>query len=195
MISRRHCPKEIVRPDNFFTLHQVAYKVLKKSSSGFELSGELMFEFVEKAVKEVFQVIPSEEEVTKYYRLIRDHKNNLHELKDLPMGFKVLTQYQKNIAEGMDWEDSLQSASWLLNNNYVTDLYKFEFNNIILVQPQMLLAENNKNALDFFLALSTWMEDYTRNSVFTVGEQGIVNVFSRGNFEEICNLGDLSIKG
>lgn len=195
IVSRRHCPKEIVRPDNFFTLHQLVYKVLKISTSNFELSGELMFKYVRAALQDTFKVVPSKEKTATYYHSIRNHKNSLSNLRDLPKGLEVLNRYQKSIAEGMDWEDSMQSATWLLNNSHVTSLYKFQFNNIILVQPQLLLSESNKNALDFFFALSNWMENYTRNRVFTIDNQGVVKEFNQGNFEVIYFLSDLSIKG
>lgn len=193
MISRINCAEEIERPDNYFTLHQVVYKVLKKSDSGFELSGELMFKFVRLALQEVFKEFPSKEDVLRYYHLIRGHKNSLQELKNLPKGSEVLSHYQRSIAEGMDWEDSLQSASWLLKNGYITSLYQFKFNNIILVQPQLLLQPRNKNSLAFFLALSTWMEDYTRNRIFVVSNQGVVKQFLQGEFKITRNFSDLSV--
>ena len=80
LISRKHCPKEILRPENYFTLHQIAYKVLKKSSSRFELSGNLMFNSVQKALTKVFGEFPSFEKSLMYYYLIRDHKIALSQL-------------------------------------------------------------------------------------------------------------------
>jgi hypothetical protein len=195
IISRKHCPKEIVRPDNFFTLHQLVYKVLKVSAGRFELSGELMIKYVGLALRDIFKTVPPMEKVLTYYYLIREHKNSLSKISELPKGLEVLSHYQKSIAEGMDWEDSLQSASWLLKKGYVNSLYHFQFDNIILVQPQLLGEKKNKNALEFFLALSNWMEDYTRNEVFTVNNQGVVMKFNQGNFEVIHIMSDLSKQG
>jgi hypothetical protein len=195
IISRLHCPEEIERPENYFTLHQIVYKVLKKSSSSFELSGELMLEYVQGAIEEVFNEMPSEETVLKYYLLIRDHKNNSADLVTTSRGLEVLNAYHRKIAEGMDWEDSLRSATWLLKKDSINSLYQFQFDNIILAQPEILKSNNNKNALEFFLALSNWMENYTRHKVFIVSEKGVVWKLNKGKFEINCHLRYRSLDG
>ncbi|MFF2501134.1 hypothetical protein [Peribacillus sp. NPDC058075] len=197
LISRTHCPREMERPENFFTLHRLVYKILKTQPSNHilteQLSGGLMKYNVKKAIFQVAQQEPDERMVTHYYHLIRDHKNKLAGLKNDPFGMQILSRYQSILSQAMDWEDSFQTAAWLLRNSDITDLYQFSYQNIILVQPHLIYRQNNTNALDFFYSFCEWIENFTKRNVYIVDHQGLVSKYENSKFIFFTKLNEQTI--
>lgn len=194
LVSKNN-PKGMEKPENFLTLHQIAWKIIRQKNNADivkKLAGTDMFEFVKEAVKHTFGV-ESEYLSKHYYSLIRGHKNNLEHLKVDPKGAEVLANYQNILKDNFDWEDSLQTASLYLKNNLVNTLYKFPYQNIILVSAELLQQSRNKNARQFFLDWCTWMEEYTRCNVFLVNDFGFIFKFEKGvfsSFKHIINFYD-----
>ncbi|MEC1524475.1 hypothetical protein P9D43_20950 [Neobacillus niacini] len=196
LVSRLHLKG--VERSSYFTLHQIAWKILRRQHNAEivkKLAGDEMIECVTEALKLTFGTEPDEQLVSYYYFSIRDHKNNLEILKTLPHGQVILTNYQKVLKDNFDWEDSLQTATWYLKNNMVNALYEFSYENIILVQSELLLLQRNKNAMDFFNAWCTWMEEYTRCNAFLVNNYGYIFKFQNGAFESYGHIANLYRKG
>lgn len=192
LVSRLHLKG--VESYKYSTLHRIAWKILRKvNDQGVvkKLAGDEMFQHITEALRLTYGTEPEEGKAEYYYSYIRAHKNNSQILRTLPDGLAILNNYQKVLKHNFDWEDSLQTATWYLKNNMVQALYQFPYQNIILVQSDLLQKYTNKNALDFFNAWCTWMEEYTRWNAFLVNNFGYIFKFNNGSFESyghICNL-------
>ncbi|WP_273836213.1 hypothetical protein [Guptibacillus sedimenti] len=151
----RYYPKT-GRPKDFFTLHQLAGKVIYNQYGWGDFKGLQMHQFIEVALKNVFGQQPSRESIIFYCDLIRLHKTKTISAEEFPNGKEVLKHYEDLLDSNYDFEDILQHASWLLKNMMVTSLNRFRFKNVILLDPDTLNQPNNRNALDFFNCFSEW---------------------------------------
>jgi hypothetical protein len=132
-ISRKHSYVQLTR--DFYTLHSLTYKVLRKSNSfspkslNQRLSGELMFQNVKISLEKTFNRKVSKKEVRYYYYKLRKHQNYGQNLNTVNRGLSLLKNYQE-INDGLDWEESMQLATWYLEQDVVRTLYKFNYKNI-----------------------------------------------------------------
>ncbi|CAM4101994.1 hypothetical protein BAQ48_00090 [Bacillus luti] len=169
-----------------FTLHQIVYKILRKGEKANyytnRLAGETTFSNVENAISSVTGHIPSDSAVKKIYYQIRAHKNQNINLKEFNNGSEYLQQYQAHLGDELDWEDSMQTATWLLNHGNVSSLYRFLYKNIILVKPELLDLPTNKTAKKFFLAWCEWISNYTKWNIYVVDHRGQIKQYQNGTF-------------
>lgn len=169
-----------------FTLHQIVYKVLKKSPAETyytnRLAGEFTFSNVENALITVNHSHPDPTKIKKVYYQIRSHKNQITDIQKTIEYKKYLQKYQEFLGDQMDWDDSMQTATWMLNQGNVSSLYKFPYDNIVLVQPELLNLPTNKNAKDFFLSWCEWISNYTKWNVYSIDKNGIAQKYNNGSF-------------
>ena len=121
------------RPQDFFTLHQLAGKVMYNRYGWGNFKGLEMHQLIEGALINVLGKQPSQESIIFYCDLIRLHKTNTISVEEFPNGKEVLKYYEELLNSNYDFEDTLQHASWLLKNTIVTPLNRFRFKNIILL--------------------------------------------------------------
>jgi hypothetical protein len=186
LVSRKRLKPHIICNYPFYTLHRISARVLQKTSNPSyyidRLAGEEMYRNVRYALTNNLGRIPTEAEVKDSYYQIRNHKNCALNMNTAVNGTQILSQYQKVSGEGMDWEESLQNATWFLNNNYISSLYKFHYQNIILVQPELLEKACNKNAFDLFMAWCKWMPKHTLSKIYVVKNEGMVWQYENNQF-------------
>jgi hypothetical protein len=189
-VSRRKKPINIPLTKPFYTLHSLVYKVLGHNGSFTpetlkkELTGPEMFQNVKISLEKTLGREVSKEEVLHYYYKLREHQNYGVNISTTDNGLPFLNNYQQT-HKGLDWEESLQLATWYLNQDIVTNLHSFNYRNIILVQPELLTEKRNKNALDFFRALCNWSTRHTNWEIYSVTSQGIVYRYQNGSFQKI----------
>lgn len=160
-----------------FTLHQIVFKILKSGERGQHftphLHGPESKFILQKALQENGN-LPNQLTVNEMDYRIRSHKNKAIDMNSDFTDAKYLSLYQQYLNNSLDWEDSLQLATWLIQNDDVRTLYKFSFQNIILVKPELLAQQNNRNAREFFEAWSEWITNYTRWNIYSINQYGIV---------------------
>lgn len=144
------------RPQDFFTLHQLAGKCLFAQYGWGNFKGLEMCQLIEIALHKVLEETASHETIVFYSDLIRLHKSKALSVNDFPNGKEVLRHYEALLDSNYDFEDALQHASWILKNTSLTQLHRFRFKNIVLLEPENLDRPNNRNALEFFNSFSTW---------------------------------------
>jgi uncharacterized protein YbcV (DUF1398 family) len=173
----------------FCTLHSLVYKVLRKSSSDNEvvqlkkrLSGEETFENVQHATASI-KGIYSTRETLRYYYSLRAHQNYGTNISVLEGGTDLLNDYQAIKKDTMDWEESMQLATWYLKNDVVYSIEKFNFDNLVLLRPELLNQARNKNTLDFFKALSEWSSRHKKMNIYYVTSKGKAYIYTNGKYE------------
>lgn len=170
----------------FFTLHSIVGKIIKKGEkSSFytsKFSGEDTFNNVKKAVK---SVTDSTLYVHDTYYKIRAHKNKSFDIRTEDQGAQYLYQYQSHLEDGIDWDDSMQTATWMLKNSPISSLNNFPYQNIILIQPELLGQARNHNAKEFFKTWCEWIEDYTNWNIYIVDNKGNTFQLNNGKLQNI----------
>lgn len=156
----------------FSTFHSIVYKILRRTNIGNNLKtlnallvGEEMKELVKIALTQLFSQPPTEELFNLYYKHLRNHLNGVTHISTLQYGEQFLVIYENIKRKGLDWEESLQLATWYLENNHVDAIINFKFENLVLLNYDLLLHPRNKNALLFFKALCKWNN---RNNAYNI---------------------------
>jgi hypothetical protein len=187
LISRRKLSQEVVCKYPFFTLHQIVNRVLRKNFNQgdyFDLLGGFeMYDNVRKALLKILGRDPSKIEVEFALKQIRDHKNSYKDMGTTGHGLKLFNYYQSASRNNMDWEESLQMATRLLKEKRVKNLHNFHYDNIVLVQPELLNKPGNRNALAFFLELCKWLAEKTESSIYVVNNRGKVWQYQNQQFK------------
>lgn len=187
LVSRRKQNPNVVNEYPFYTLHQIADRVLRKTSNPNyyvnRYKGEEMYKNVKYALHKTLGRIPTESEVKNACYQIRGHKNCSMNMNTVENGNQILSHYLSATGDGLDWEESLQIAAWYLNKDIVLTMHKFYFQNIILVQPELLELPSNKNAFNLFMAWCRWLEKYTNSNVYIINNQGVVWHFQNNQFQ------------
>ena len=169
-----------------FSLHQIVGKIIKKGETGGyytnKFAGESTYTNVENAV---MSVTGSTLHTTDTYYQIRAHKNKSFDIRNAHQGSQFLTHYQNHLQDGLDWDDSMQTATWMLEHSPVSSLNNFSYQNIILVQPELLGQSRNRNAKEFFITWCNWIENYTRWNVYIVNNSNKVFKLQDGKFQRI----------
>uniref|UniRef100_C5DB14 Uncharacterized protein n=1 Tax=Geobacillus sp. (strain WCH70) TaxID=471223 RepID=C5DB14_GEOSW len=185
-VSRVKKDIELCKEFPLFTLHQIVYKILRKGERAnyytSRLAGEETFSNVRNAITAITGQTPNDSKVKEVYYQIRAHKNKSMDIREVHNGSQYLKQYQSYLKDELDWDDSMQTATWLLKKGQVSSLYKFSFQNIILIKPELLEYPNNANAKDFFFTWCEWISDHTKWNVYMVDKQGQVKKYHNGCF-------------
>lgn len=179
------------------TLHSLVYKVLRKSNTYNDrdnlqnkLLGKKMYDNVVKATSDIGDASTSKI-VLDYYYGLRLHQNYGPNLNSLNNGSDFLEKYQSLKGDAMDWEESMQLATWYLKNDIVDSLENFNYDNIILFRPELLDKPWNRNARDFFQALCQWSERHTNLNIYYIYENGEIYHLADGEYKLIyINLED-----
>ena len=178
----------------FSTMHSLVYKVLRRGNAyrnrenlQEKLSGQLMFNNIRAALTNVLGYTPSNKQVLDYYYNLRTHQNYGTNINLLHNGNSLLETYQEIKNDTMDWEESMQLATWYLKEDIVHSIEKFNFNNVVLLRPELLNQERNKNARDFFLALCEWSERHTDWNIYLITKEESVYRYQDGKFKALNN--------
>lgn len=180
--------KEKGMVDNFSTLHSLVYKVLKQSNNypnkedlNKKLTGGLMKKNIKQAALNTIGESLSDKQILDYYYSIRNYQNTGEE------GDCLLNNYKKIKGDTMDWEESMQLATWYLNEDIVDSIDSFDFDNIVLLHPELLGQKRNKNALDLFLALCQWSIRHTNWNIYYVTQNGECCLYLKGSDQILKN--------
>lgn len=171
---------------DFSTLHSLVYKVLRKSNTyhnksdlNKNLSGELMKEYIKRASIKSSGKTPSDKQLLTYYYSLRNHENSSTNFNKISEGNLLLNNYQQIKGDEMDWEESMQLATRYLKDDIVKTIEKFDFDNIVLLQPELLNQKRNKNALEFFLAFRDWSIRHTDWNIFQINKNGEIYCYDK----------------
>jgi|GEM_PF-4182594 len=195
ILSRKHPPQDVPKPSNFMTFHALIARIIRSyekemQSSKIDLLGGHMYHWVEQALQEIFDRRPTIDEIKTYYSNWRLYKNGSSVSQQLPFWGEFIERYS-SFQEGLDWESSFHMAIHLLNNDYVSYFDKFYYQNLILVQPELLDYPWNRNAKAFFLSLCSWIERNNKGWNVFVADSHIVRMYQRGNFIPYRLIGNL----
>lgn len=167
-----------------FTLHSIVGKIIKSGETNRYYSsrfrGGSTFLNVKSAIQETTGHTYATREV--YYHL-RHHKNRCVDMKWVPNGELYLQKYQDLLNDGLDWEDSVETANWMLKQSPVSSLDRFPYSNIILVLPDVLNQDRNKTTRKFFNSWCEWIENYTNWNVYIVSRDHLrIYKLNQGRF-------------
>lgn len=161
-ISRIKDHGQDIGRSSFATLHSLVYKVLRLTNVGYSRSGlheilvgSEMKILVKRALTQILSISPTDQLVDDYYIALRKYEAG-EMVFNKPYGKSFLNAYNALKKKGLDWEESLQLATYYLENNHVGELKGFNFKNIILLNPELLKQPRNQNAYLFFKAFYKW---------------------------------------
>lgn len=201
LISRVKEQSNLNINQSFCTLHSLAYKILRRSNTfqnanclNGKLSGDSTFNNVKFAIKKSLNEDITEDQALEYYYRLREHQNSGRNINSLQSGATVLHEYQFSKGNTMDWEESMQLATWYLNEEMVHSIDRFDYNNIILLQPDLLKRKSNKNALDFFQAFCKWSDNYTNWNIYLINRKGEVYHYQDTNYKIIKYKDDCQLQ-
>lgn len=180
--------ENIKHRDNPITFHSLCAKIFASISieeptlkNAFKLEGDEMWGDVEKAVNAVTPEA-SKDEVNRWYYAIREHFNGGKNINEIKNGYSILERYLDVRSEGLNYEESFQTAKNYLDQDKIKKIRDFYYDYIILVDIEKLDIKNNRNAKEFKDAFLKWNARNTKKNIYVLDSSN--NVKSKEIFED-----------